>query len=114
VVEGASHNPSPAPIRLPREGGDPDLFAQPEINTLDPRLRGEDGGGYAVQAGPSMGSAWMKMYEAPAHPPIRLPREGGDPDLFAQPEINTLDPRLRGEDESVGACRLTNNRPNTR
>jgi hypothetical protein len=50
----------------------------------------------------------------PSPAPFRLPREGGDPDLFAQPEINTLDPRLRGEDESVGACRLTNNRPNTR
>ena len=32
-------------FRLPREGGDPDRFTRPVIDTLDPRLRGEGGGG---------------------------------------------------------------------
>ncbi len=46
----ASTAPAPAPIRLPRAvpafaGRDPDCFARPVIHTLDPRLRGEGGGG---------------------------------------------------------------------
>ena len=47
AVEGALDNF----FHLPREGGDPDLFARTVINALDPRLRGEDGkGGPLCQA----------------------------------------------------------------
>jgi hypothetical protein len=55
LTQGRLHHlacigPAPAPIRLPRAvpafaGRDPDRGARPVINDLDPRLRGEGGGG---------------------------------------------------------------------